>query len=118
MNQEQKHYRRVQCIWSNKGLLWIGLGCCCIVGNSTTREALADRCISLLCVLYRDRPAAIPIHVKSIADTSNFEEFPEIEEKHSFENEGSGEKDWVFQNYTFKRFEGLTQRGLLRMSNQ
>lgn len=66
----------------------------------------------------RDRPAAIPIHVKSIADTSNFEDFPEIEEKHSFENDGSGEKDWVFQNYTFKRFEGLTQRGLLRMSNQ
>ena len=70
-----------------------------------------------LCVC-RDRPAAIAIHVKSIADTSNFEDFPEIEEKHTFENEGSGEKDWVFQNYTFKRFEGLTQRGLLRMSNQ
>lgn len=29
-------------------------------------------------------------------------------------NEGNEEahKDWVFQNYTFKRFEGLTQRGL------
>ena len=25
------------------------------------------------------------------------------------------QKDWVFQNYTFKRFEGLTQRGHLRM---
>jgi serine/threonine kinase 38 len=66
----------------------------------------------------RDRPAAIPVHVKSIADTSNFDDFPEIEESHSFENEKNGEKDWVFQNYTFKRFEGLTQRGLLRMSNQ
>jgi serine/threonine kinase 38 len=58
------------------------------------------------------------VHVKSIADTSNFDDFPEIEESHSFENEKNGEKDWVFQNYTFKRFEGLTQRGLLRMSNQ
>lgn len=28
---------------------------------------------------YRDRPAAIPIHVKSIDDTSNFDEFPESE---------------------------------------
>lgn len=27
----------------------------------------------------------------------------------------SDEKDWVFKNYTFKRFEGLTQRGMLRM---
>ena len=23
----------------------------------------------------------------------------------------AGSKDWVFINYTFKRFEGLTQRG-------
>lgn len=29
--------------------------------------------------IYRDRPAAIPIHVKSIDDTSNFDEFPESE---------------------------------------
>ena len=26
-------------------------------------------------------------------------------------NGGQGYKDWVFINYTFKRFEGLTQRG-------
>ena len=66
----------------------------------------------------RDRPAAIPVHVKSIADTSNFDDFPEIEQSKSFEMEGQGEQDWMFQNYTFKRFEGLTQRGLLQMSNQ
>ena len=24
----------------------------------------------------------------------------------------AGGKDWVFLNYTFKRFEGLTQRGV------
>ena len=28
---------------------------------------------------YRDRPAAISVNVKSIADTSNFDDFPEIE---------------------------------------
>jgi len=29
----------------------------------------------------------------------------------SKETETAGLKDWVFINYTFKRFEGLTQRG-------
>ena len=29
------------------------------------------------------------------------------------EGDVSGYKDWVFINYTFKRFEGLTQRGVL-----
>ncbi len=34
-------------------------------------------------------------------------------------NDGNEEakKDWVFQNYTFKRFEGLTQRGLHQSSH-
>jgi len=26
--------------------------------------------------------------------------------------DAAGGKDWVFLNYTFKRFEGLTQRGV------
>ena len=26
----------------------------------------------------------------------------------------AGYKDWVFINYTYKRFEGLTQRGVIR----
>lgn len=30
-----------------------------------------------LLLALRDRPAAIPIHVKAIDDTSNFDEFPE-----------------------------------------
>ena len=30
----------------------------------------------------------------------------------------AGYKDWVFINYTYKRFEGLTQRGLVRPSKQ
>lgn len=37
----------------------------------------------LLCTsgCYRDRPAAIPVEVKSIDDTSNFDEFPDIDLK-------------------------------------
>lgn len=35
------------------------------------------------------------------------------------EKEGeSSSKDWVFINYTFKRFEGLTQRGLARSARK
>merc|ERR1719419_540408 len=62
----------------------------------------------------RERPAAIPVTVKSIDDTDNFDEFPDVELK--FKSPSSSEKsapykDWMFMNYTFKRFEGLTQRG-------
>ncbi len=63
----------------------------------------------------RERPAAIPVSVKSFDDTSNFDEFPDIELKPIAPPPGEGEenyKDWVFINYTFKRFEGLTQRGV------
>ncbi|XP_014261459.1 serine/threonine-protein kinase tricorner isoform X4 [Cimex lectularius] len=63
----------------------------------------------------RDRPAAIPVDVKSIDDTSNFDDFPDVKlEIPSAPVPQDGEviyKDWVFINYTFKRFEGLTQRG-------
>lgn len=63
----------------------------------------------------RERPAAIPVDVKSIDDTSNFDEFPDVKlEIPSAPVPQDGEvthKDWVFINYTFKRFEGLTQRG-------
>ncbi|KAI4488756.1 hypothetical protein M0802_011266 [Mischocyttarus mexicanus] len=91
----------------------------------------------------RERPAAIPVEVRSIDDTSNFDEFPDVKleirewiyyydvaltfEVCSFCSliywtslapsapmPQDGEviyKDWVFINYTFKRFEGLTQRG-------
>ena len=33
----------------------------------------------LLC--FRDRPAAIPVEIKSIDDTSNFDEFPDVDLK-------------------------------------
>jgi len=75
----------------------------------------------------RERPAAIPVEVNSIDDTSNFDDFPEVDLKipgvnnnHMHNGNGNsgkdqpdkighGYKDWVFINYTFKRFEGLTQ---------
>lgn len=69
----------------------------------------------------RDRPAAIPVQVKSIDDTSNFDDFPDVDlkipcapkesEAQAAQSAQPGYKDWVFINYTFKRFEGLTQRG-------
>ncbi|GJQ87998.1 trc [Trypoxylus dichotomus] len=63
----------------------------------------------------RERPAAIPVEVRSIDDTSNFDDFPDVKlEIPSAPLTQDGEvtyKDWVFINYTFKRFEGLTQRG-------
>jgi serine/threonine kinase 38 len=62
----------------------------------------------------RERRAAIPVEVKSIDDTSNFDDFPDVDLKipaPSNTDTGQPYKDWVFINYTFKRFEGLTQRG-------
>ncbi|KAF0307457.1 Serine/threonine-protein kinase 38 [Amphibalanus amphitrite] len=68
----------------------------------------------------RERPAAIQVDVKSIDDTSNFDEIPDVElaiPTPPPDKEGEpGCKDWVFINYTFKRFEGLTQRGVGRSS--
>ncbi|XP_072305449.1 serine/threonine-protein kinase 38 isoform X2 [Eucyclogobius newberryi] len=67
----------------------------------------------------RERPAAIPIEIKSIDDTSHFDEFPESDILHpatSVSNQTETElknKDWVFINYTYKRFEGLTARGAI-----
>lgn len=62
----------------------------------------------------KERPAAIAVTVKSIDDTSNFDDFPDVDLKIPAAKTGdTGQpyKDWVFINYTFKRFEGLTQRG-------
>merc|ERR1719193_3091985 len=82
----------------------------------------------------RDRPSAIPVDIRSIDDTSNFDEFPDIDLslpvvdpaasgagggvggcdlEAAFDPSGRY-KDWVFLNYTFKRFDGLTQRGVPR----
>lgn len=104
----------------------------------------------------RERPAAIPIEIKSIDDTSNFDEFPDsdilqptgaflvtldmlteirdilwvmyfrtihysltssilsLSQAPPVSNHTEADlksKDWVFINYTYKRFEGLTARG-------
>ena len=64
--------------------------------------------------------------MRSIDDTSNFDEFPDVDLKIPCAPKdescstaaaaaaaapgGQNYKDWVFINYTFKRFEGLTQR--------
>ena len=107
----------------------------------------------------RERPAAIPIEIKSIDDTSNFDEFPDsdiltptgklpVSLQHISDsvpvlpclqiiqtpllfvlfpcllpstatpvsNQTEADlknKDWVFINYTYKRFEGLTARGAI-----
>jgi len=65
----------------------------------------------------RDRPAAFPVNVTAIDDTKNFDEFPEVEldfckagpNKGTGPKEEKGYQDWMFMNYTFKRFE--THRG-------
>jgi len=59
----------------------------------------------------RERPAASPVTVTSIDDTSNFDDFPEVALEIAAPASESGQpyKDWVFINYTFKRFEGLAQ---------
>uniref|UniRef100_A0A8C1L5R8 non-specific serine/threonine protein kinase n=1 Tax=Cyprinus carpio TaxID=7962 RepID=A0A8C1L5R8_CYPCA len=64
----------------------------------------------------RERPAAISIDIKSIDDTSNFDDFPESDILQPVTNVTEPDfksKDWVFLNYTYKRFEGLTQRGTI-----
>lgn len=57
----------------------------------------------------RDHNAPIDPGVKSIADTSNFDDFPEVAPDEEI-NEKDTVKDLAFLNYTFKRFEGLTLR--------
>ena len=71
--------------------------------------------LDLFC--FRDRPAAIRIDVRGLTDTSNFDEFAPIDvggEHHNLDSSVSSDRDWVFLNYTYKRFEVLTQRGKKR----
>jgi len=67
----------------------------------------------------RDRPGTINIEVTRLDDTQNFDKFSEHEESEPEEEEheasgdgtrsgGDGSRDWVFMNYTFKRFENFT----------
>eukprot|EP00127_Corallochytrium_limacisporum_P002959 Clim_evm6s144 gene=Clim_evmTU6s144 len=63
----------------------------------------------------RNLPAPIDPQVKSIDDTSNFDDYEEEgpEDDH-YGREHDEVKDLAFYNYTFKRFEGLTVRGHLK----
>jgi serine/threonine kinase 38 len=58
----------------------------------------------------RDRPAAIRVEVRGLTDTSHFETSPIEESFPAVEGTEPDDRDWVFINYTYKRFEGLTQR--------
>ena len=61
----------------------------------------------------RERPAAIGVKIKSIDDTSNFDDFPDVDLKipvSSNATTGQPYKDWAFLNYTYKRFEGMSER--------
>ena len=61
----------------------------------------------------RKRPAPIGVKIKSIDDTSNFDEFPDVDLKIPVtSNAATGQpyKDWAFLNYTYKRFEGMSER--------
>jgi len=62
----------------------------------------------------RDRPAAIRVDVRGLTDTSNFETSPIEDNFAHVEGTEPDDRDWVFINYTYKRFEGLTQRGAPR----
>ena len=51
--------------------------------------------------------------IKSIDDTSNFDEFPDVDLKIPVPSNavtGLPYKDWAFLNYTYKRFEGMSER--------
>ncbi|XP_010280917.1 PREDICTED: serine/threonine-protein kinase 38-like [Phaethon lepturus] len=64
-------------------------------------------------IFYLERQP-LAVEIKSIDDTSNFDEFPESDILQPVPNTTEPDyksKDWVFLNYTYKRFEGLTQRG-------
>lgn len=74
----------------------------------------------------RDRPAAITVNISSIDDTSYFDTFPDVQieikptraltslistqSENTMTTSRSSGPGWMFLNYTFKRFEGLTHK--------
>jgi serine/threonine kinase 38 len=61
----------------------------------------------------RSTQAPIDPGVKSIDDTSNFDEFGDAPEEQPSVDSLSSVRDLAFINYTFKRFEGLSIRGAI-----
>lgn len=61
----------------------------------------------------RDRPAPYQPTIRSIDDTSNFDEFPNEEldlGSQSGNDTDIRKQDYVFVNYTYRRFYNLTQK--------
>jgi len=74
----------------------------------------------------RERPAAITVNISSIDDTSYFDTFPDVQieikptraltslistqSENTMTSSRSAGPGWMFLNYTFKRFEGLTHK--------
>ncbi|PIO71212.1 protein kinase domain protein [Teladorsagia circumcincta] len=64
---------------------------------------------------YRERPAPIRVEVKSIDDTSNFDDFPDVDLRWPVVNvpqkpeEQPGHRG-EFVDFTYKRFDGHTQK--------
>nr|CDS16541.1 NDR protein kinase [Echinococcus granulosus] len=58
----------------------------------------------------RERPAAIPVQIRSIDDTSNFDEFPDedLTWPNVTDPKKSYKKDLAFINYTYKAFDGCS----------
>ena len=84
------------------------------LANDKVRHALLD---FFAYKIYRDRPAALRIDVRGLTDTTNFDEFPPVDvgiDHQNVDSSVSSDRDWVFLNYTYKRFEVLTQRGKKR----
>lgn len=56
----------------------------------------------------RERPAAIPVNIRSIDDTSNFDEFPntDLSWPNVTDPMKSYQKNLAFINYTYKAFDG------------
>jgi hypothetical protein len=52
---------------------------CWLIATFLSGMCLLNAIVCLLVCLFRDRPAAIHIEVKSIDDTSNFDDFPDVD---------------------------------------
>jgi serine/threonine kinase 38 len=65
----------------------------------------------------RSQKAPIDPKVKSIDDTSNFDDFTEADPSWDGPRDPDKEKDWVWYNYTYKRFDGLNTAAPQRHSS-
>ncbi|CAF3203560.1 unnamed protein product [Rotaria socialis] len=66
----------------------------------------------------RDRPAAYQSRVESVDDTSNFDDFPDVDLKLPSPTRETEVQvhDWLFIKYTYKCFDGLAAKPKFKMS--